>query len=214
MRRIRLVLSWCAFVMAAGAAFGDTYIWNSGSGDWAAAGNWTPPNGPPGSSDTAVINRGTVTVTGDTTIGTLDLSGGTLTGSGSLTVSNVMNWTAGGMSGSGRTVIAPGAKLNMANGSGVDLTLSQWTLENGGTASWTGDGQLGCGNGAVLTNRAGALWEVRNDQAFSHSGGGRPAVPQCRHVSQDDGYGHHPVYHRVLVQQLRPGGVADRHAAV
>src|SRR5438552_4114861 len=44
----------------------------------------------------------------------LDLTSGTLDGTGTVTVSNTMNWTAGTMSGSGRTIIPAGATLNAA----------------------------------------------------------------------------------------------------
>ena len=159
-------------VAGGGAATGSFEVAGGATLEW-AGGEYRLESGAVLRGSGLHTNWTTLTVNTDVAMEHFGLAG-TLSGTGSLTVSNVMNWTAGGMSGSGRTVIAPGAKLNMANGSGVDLTLSQWTLENGGTASWTGGGQLGCGNGAVLTNRAGALWEVRNDQAFSHSGGVGP----------------------------------------
>ena len=101
--------------------------------------------------------------------GVLELSGGVLSGTGTLTISNGLNWTAGTMSGAGWTVIAPGATLNLANSG--DVSISGRTLENAGTVLWTGGGNLICDNGVVLTNRAGALWEVRNDRSFVWQGG-------------------------------------------
>src|SRR5262249_36448692 len=66
----------------------------------------------------------------------VNFSNGTLGGSSVVTVLNQMNWTGGTMSGSGRTVLEPGATLNIPNPSGV--LLNTRTLENSGTALWTG----------------------------------------------------------------------------
>src|SRR6185503_13912881 len=98
----------------------------------------------------------------------LTLGGGSLTGTGTLNVNNVMTWSAGAMSGSGRTVIAPGAILTITNN--AVLTLTGRTLENGGTVLWTGTTKIDVGSG-VVTNRAGALWEVRGDLYFVNLGG-------------------------------------------
>jgi hypothetical protein len=86
---------------------------------------------------------------------------GTLGGSNLVTVGSVMNWTAGLMSGSGRTLIVPGAALNLSSATGVSLTR---TLENSGTVLWTGAGGIGMG---IITNRAGGLFDVRNAASFS-----------------------------------------------
>jgi hypothetical protein len=104
--------------------------------------------------------------------GVLELSGGTLSGAGTLNVSNVLNWTAGAMSGSGRTVIAPGATLNLANASTVSL--NPRTVENAGSVVWTGKGDLAGDPQAVLTNSPGGVWEVRNDRTFTWIGGTYP----------------------------------------
>jgi len=120
----------------------------------------------------------TVTISGNPTVnfsGTglvspavLNFINGTLTGTSTVTVNNTMNWTAGAMSGSGRTIIAAGAALNAANPS--IIILSSRTLENGGTVLWTGGGIFGVMGGAVITNRAGALFHVQS--AAGLGGGG------------------------------------------
>ncbi len=92
-------------------------------------------------TQTLAIAGQTLNLGGASTVaanGVLLLDGGALSGTGTLTVSNVMNWTAGGMQGGGRTVIAPGAVLDLANAS--DVTLYPRTLENGGTVQCTGPG--------------------------------------------------------------------------
>ena len=44
--------------------------------------------------------------------------------------------------------------------------LYQRTVNNGGTVTWTGDGVLYTGNGAVFNNPAGRLFDVQNDVAW------------------------------------------------
>ncbi len=105
------------------------------------------------------ISPGTVTANANTAVENMDLINGTLDGTGTVTINNAMNWTAGTMGGSGRTIISPGATLTIANPSAV--LLSARTLENGGTALWTGAGNIGLLSG-IITNRAGALFLVQN----------------------------------------------------
>lgn len=158
---------------------------NSVSGDWNVAANWSP-NRVPGTNDTAFINK-TVTVTLNTTVNCYNLSMGisggspTLTGAGDLTlfafdldgfnltgslavnVRHQMNWTGGTMSGSGRTIIAPGATLTIPS----IVTLNTRTLENGGTILWTG-GNVSM-SGGVITNRAGALFDARTTTGLNYA---------------------------------------------
>jgi hypothetical protein len=110
------------------------------------------------------ISGGTVVFNTDLAVQNLDVLA-TLDGSGTLTVNNVLNWPSGTMSGSGRTIIAPGATNYINNVSTVFL--GSRTLENAGTILWTGadNFSLQCG-GAVITNRPGALFEVRNNASF------------------------------------------------
>lgn len=97
----------------------------------------------------------------------VNFSAGTVGGSGVLNVLQTMNWSGGFMSGSGRTIIAPGATLNLMNSAAV--TLNTRSLENGGTVLWTGAGSLTAG-ATVITNRPGALFEVRNNATLSPQG--------------------------------------------
>ncbi len=90
----------------------------------------------------------------------LNLSNGTLDGTGTVTINSGMNWTGGNMSGSGRTIIAAGVTLNVANP--FLVILASRTLENGGTILWTGAGVIALNSGAVITNRAGALFHAQN----------------------------------------------------
>src|SRR5262245_47017572 len=148
------------------------FIWtNLASGDWSAATNRTP-NLAPNSHDTVVITTG-LPFTLNTCADCTDVTFGgvattpTLTGSGTLTVRGTFVWTSGTMSGSGRTVLAAGATLNLSNPGTVQLNTR--TLENGGTVLWTGAGNLGL-SGGVITNRAGALFHVQSPASFTLSG--------------------------------------------
>jgi hypothetical protein len=98
----------------------------------------------------------------------LNLSGGVLGGSNVVTALNVMNWTGGSLNGVGRTVISPGATLNIA-GAGPFFGNNR-TLENAGTAFWTGPGSLSL-NGNIITNRAGALFNAQNASSINFGGG-------------------------------------------
>ncbi|MBI3867393.1 MAG: hypothetical protein HY299_02595 [Verrucomicrobia bacterium] len=120
-------------------------------------------------NNTLTISGGTANFDGSGTISPAValFSNGTLGGSNLVTVGSLMNWTSGLMSGSGRTIILPAATLNLSGASGV--TLSR-TLENGGTVLWTGAGGIGMG---VITNRAGALFDVRNAASLSFASGAR-----------------------------------------
>ena len=114
------------------------------------------------------INGGTAAANTSLSVENLDLIAGSLDGMGLITLNNVMNWTSGTMGGTGRTIISPSATLNVANPSAV--VLNARTLENGGTALWTGGGNIGLLS-AVITNRAGALFHVQNAATILSVGG-------------------------------------------
>jgi hypothetical protein len=147
------------------------FTWtNLASGDWNGATNWRPSLAP-GSNDTVVINS-SVTVTLNTPADCLDVTLGaagapTLTGSGTLTVRGDFSWTAGTMSGSGRTVLEAGAKLTLDNPSALSLTGR--TLENGGTLLSRGNGVIELNSGVVISNRPGGLFEIQSAGTFFSS---------------------------------------------
>ena len=66
-----------------------------------------------------------------------------------------------------------------ANG-GIDLSgsstksISQRTLNNAATATWTGTGFIGGGAGSTINNLAGAFFLVPNDANFLNQFGGDP----------------------------------------
>jgi len=151
--------------------------------DWDTAGNWTSCNSStPGSSDTVTIPN----VTSDPILGsnttiagltinsgaqltinsgfTLTVDGatslaGTLTGAGDLTVtvSGMLTWSGGTMSGSGVTNANGGLTLR-----GGSRTLDVRTLNNPGIATWI-ESDIWLINGAIINNsgtwNVQALWD-------------------------------------------------------
>src|SRR5712671_1068747 len=94
------------------------------------------------------------------------LSGGTLTGAGQVTMKGTTNWTGGTMTGSGLTVVAPGAMLNLTGGADRDLVAHQ--LDNTGTVVWNA-GRIRTGSGSVIWNEG--LWDnqAAGDQIIFNS---------------------------------------------
>ena len=162
-----------------------TCTWTGASTDWADAGNWTNCSGAvPGAADTAVVpptannptisanaDIGTLTIESGATVtlntavtvtaGSLNL-GGTLTGSGDITVSLAAAWEAGGvMSGSGETHIMGSATFDLS-AYGVDLIGR--TVRNEGSMTWQGPSTIWASSGAAFINdSAGTI----NAQAIS-----------------------------------------------
>ena len=146
------------------------FLWTNGAGgNWETASNWSPRL-VPGLHDNVFINDG-ATVTLDTNADLIDftlaLHASTLTGSGTLTVQSNFFWSAGTLSGTGRTILETNATFDMD--SQVDLLLSTRTLENGGRIFWHG-GFFPFGGGAVLTNRPGGVFLANNVTASSIGG--------------------------------------------
>src|SRR5208337_4807271 len=115
------------------------------------------------------ISGGTVSFDGTGVVApnTLNLNG-SLGGAETVTVGSVLNWTGGSMNGSGRTIIRPGATLNIAafTGNGGVFVFDR-TLENAGTVVW-GGGNLGLTG--VITNDAGASFQILNAAMFNFQG--------------------------------------------
>jgi hypothetical protein len=145
--------------------------WASGtSGSWHNPSNWNPTLVPTAVDEVVLPNNVTVSVNSSAECRSFTLTSGTLDGTGTLTIHGDSFWFSGTMSGSGRTIITPGATFTI-NSSSTPLTLSR-PLENGGTVNWTGIFGMNVNNVAI-TNRAGALFNIQNAVALG-SGGGSP----------------------------------------
>ena len=168
-----------------------TKTWTGGtSSSWSTGTNWSPA-GAPGAADYACISSGsnsptiplatsisvagveqsglTLTVDGTLTLtdttGTLSslLAGGTIGGSGTLTVNGTLRWTGGTMSGSGTTLIAATGTLDMDPASSY-LYLER-TLQNDGSAIYT-PGPSGYG----LYFSGGTATTFQNNGDFDYQG--------------------------------------------
>jgi hypothetical protein len=136
---LRLLLAACcltSFNMRAQT----TYTWNGTTGNWIDSTRWTP-NGVPGAADTAIINSGSVTVSADTSVNTLNLTNGTLTGTATLTVTNTFNWAGGTITGTG-TLTLPVGSTGTLSSSGAKTLDGGRVLNNAGTLVWTGTGGI------------------------------------------------------------------------
>ncbi len=91
------------------------------------------------------------------------ISGGELTGPGTVTVNGLTTWTGGSMSGSGMTLPAGGLLLGLAADSGDSEILAGRTLINSGNATWAGGGNFNQAAGSVFLNAATGSLTIAND---------------------------------------------------
>jgi uncharacterized repeat protein (TIGR02543 family) len=149
-------------------------VWtNLAGGNWHEPLNWLPNLVPDADDVVWITNSVTVTVSGDAHCGNLTFgspAAPTLTGAGALTIHGNAVWAQGLMSGTGRTIIAPGGRLTLTYALG--LSLNTRTLENGGTVILSGAGGISLNN-AVITNRPGALLRAQNSAPLSSGGAAR-----------------------------------------
>jgi parallel beta-helix repeat protein len=114
--------------------------------------------------DSLVVDAGSVDVSGPSPVDTFLFSGGTLGGGAVLTVNSYLHWTAGMMTGGGRTDLASAATGLIDNPAALEL---QRLFNNWGTISWTGSGAISIDAAAIFTNEDGA--------SLTASGTGAPA---------------------------------------
>jgi hypothetical protein len=117
---------------------------------------------------TTSVAGGTANFISNASLGTLLLSGGALTGPGTVTITDLLSWTGGTMSGPGRTISLVSLMISGTSAK----TLSGRTLDNAGVATWTGSGTLNSDYDTTWNNLVGATFEVRNsDVAFDGRSG-------------------------------------------
>ena len=111
---------------------------------------------------------------GTATLQNLAINGGTLGGSGLITVSGAMNFISGGTSGTGTTRVLPGGILNISTA--ATKSMVGYRLENAGTGTWAA-GNFNSGSGAILRNLAGGTLDISAGVVFNYNlGGAAPAV--------------------------------------
>src|SRR5262245_26833911 len=145
----------------------DDCVWDGSTGNWTDTARWTSCGGSfPAAADNATVSSGSVTLTGSQAVTNFNLSGGTVTGAGDLTVSGIWNWTAGSMSGTGETVVAASGTLTISGGVSLGRTLTV-----NGTGNWTA-GRIDVNNGTLAIN---GTFTTTTDNGFENFGG-TPAV--------------------------------------
>src|SRR5687767_11152270 len=93
-----LLWAFLAFSFCLQSGLSATYTWRGTSGNWSSEANWNP-SGIPGPEDIVNISSSDVLVDGTFSVQQVNLSGGILTGSGQLTVSQLFSWTGGEIAG-------------------------------------------------------------------------------------------------------------------
>ena len=109
------------------------------------------------------LDLGTISVDADVSVANLTITGGTLNGPDTLTVTGALNWTGGTMDGSGQTTVASVGLLSIA-GSNIKHLTGGHTLTNKGTGTWSGTGEIMGGLNSTFVN-AGAL-TAQSDAEF------------------------------------------------
>ncbi len=110
--------------------------------------------------------NGTLVITGGVSAQNFELLGGTLTGAGTFTAMNSLNWLGGVMSGSGSTNIPAGATLSLA---GTTKYLDVRTLNNAGTANWSA-ADVYLTNSSIISNTG--LFDAQASLGLYWNGGG------------------------------------------
>jgi hypothetical protein len=134
--------------------------WNGGNGNWTDSSLWTPntvPNNSGGTRYSATVSAGVAALNTSVIIDNLTFTGGTIGGSGNLTLQGLgSTWTGGVFNGLGEIVISSGAQLT-ASGASAHV-FSQQTIRNQGNFTWADTGPLQSGNGGGFINSAGATF--------------------------------------------------------
>ena len=119
-----------------------------------------------------VSGGGTFNVEVPAAIPTLHVSGGTLGGSGALTVTS-FTWSGGSVNRAGAVNIpATTGTLNITGGNAKYW--QQATLNNSGTVTSSSTYYLYFYNGAVINNLSGGSWLMTSDLGYYHGGGAMP----------------------------------------
>jgi uncharacterized repeat protein (TIGR01451 family) len=127
---------------------------------------------------------GTVSLAGSVTAQNFQQTGGSITGTGTFTVTNTFNDNSGSLNGSGAVLdIAPGAVWNMDT-----IFIAAATVNNAGTMVWKGTHALDISQGATINNSG--LFLIRNDlNVYIFGGGASPVWNNTGIVRKELSYG-------------------------
>jgi hypothetical protein len=117
---------------------------------------------------TLAVSAGSLNLgTHNASIATINLTGGEILGSGTLT-SGTYNWSDGSMRGPGTTNVVTSINFNGT----TPLILDQRTLINHGTADWNNTGYLYLTNNAMVLNASGATMTLNSSVSYNIYGTG------------------------------------------
>jgi len=108
-----------------------------------------------------------VVLSADAAVADLAFAGGNLSGTGVLTVTNIMDWTGGTVS--GKLLVPATATLRIDNGGAKYLNACAVT--NWGTVTWAGTNSLLIQNGARWVNETSGLFDILGDAKYDYNGG-------------------------------------------
>jgi len=144
-----------------------------------------------GTSGTQTLSQANNTLTlngagGSSSNGVYALSGGTLTGTGSLALAGLFNWTGGNIgSAASNPVVTANGGLTI---SGPNFNRLYATLVNGGTGSWSG-ATVYCYGTALFSNAPAATFDFTTDGMAFYSSGGSPALANAGALRKTAGTG-------------------------
>ncbi len=150
---------------------------------------WTGTAGSTGAG-TVNVAGGTVLFNGtnNTLASLVSLTGGTIDGTGLLTISGALTWTNGTMG----AVTSPGAGITTLSGggtldtTGANLVLNR-SLTNASTVTIKGPNLLLSDANAAWTNQGGATFTFSSDASVSNSGGTGTFMNQANAIFQKTG---------------------------
>ncbi len=149
------------------------YIWDGEAGnDWFNPINWDRNSGVPGAIDTAILDiSAQINLNSPATVGTFEMSAGTLFSFTTLTVLNSFDWSGGILQALIET--SPGS-ISTVSGASAKSILggTGGGLRNQGALSFTSTGTLDFQNGAFFSNEFGSSFDLLSDINLTHTGGG------------------------------------------
>lgn len=114
---------------------------------------------------TRFSGSGTLNINGFGDIERLELADGVLGGSGTITVSEALDWTKGDMGGSGTTIVPSSSSLSISGEAQKGLHDTR-ILRNESDATWSGTGRFSNSNGTLFLNTGDLEISAGNTDAF------------------------------------------------
>ncbi len=160
-----------------------TYTWTGLVGtSWTNSGSWTP-NGVPGPGDQVILSAGTTTLAGTGLVQQIELKGGTLNVTGSLSVTGTFTWSSGTLEGAGgTTTLTDGAVLLWSGNTGRNLAAGHRLLNSTKgliRASHTATGSPTLSGSGIIENWGKILVETNATLRVSGEFRQRGGVVQC-----------------------------------